>query len=262
MRRSLALLILVATPVAAHDFWIEASTFRPEPGRKVEFFLRSGENQTGEPVPRRDARIERFDLLGGAAPVPIRGAEGRDPAGEATPTAAGSWTAVYRSRPLSITLEPAKFEAYLREEGLEYVIAAREAKGQTRVDGREVYSRCAKAILSVGGGGAGFDRATGMRLELIAEKDPAALGPDRAFPVRLEFDGKPLAGALVLARRRGAGDHPLRGRTDAEGRVTFDLDGAGPWLLTSVHMVPAAEATGADWESLWASLTFQASPAE
>ncbi|HEX6851430.1 MAG TPA: DUF4198 domain-containing protein [Candidatus Polarisedimenticolaceae bacterium] len=257
MHRILALLLLSASPVAAHDFWIEPSTFRPEPGRRVEFSLRSGENKVGEPVPRREARIDRFELLGQGKAVPIRGAEGRDPAGEATPSAPGPWVAVYRSRPLSITLAPAKFEAYLREEGLEHVIAAREAKGQTRVDGREIYSRCAKALM-----GTGADRVTGLRLELIAEKDPAALGTDRALPVRLEFEGKPLSGALVLARREGAGDRPARGRTDAAGRVTFELDGEGPWLLSAVHMVPAPDGVDADWESLWASLTFRASPAE
>jgi uncharacterized GH25 family protein len=257
MRRFLALMLLSASPAAAHEFWIEPSTFRPEPERKVEFFLRAGELGKAEPVPRRESRIERFELVGARGVTPIRGAEGRDPAGEATTSGEGPWVAVLRSRPLSITLDPAKFEAYLREEGLEHVIAARAAKGQTRVDGREIYSRCAKALL-----GTGADRVLGLRLELVAEKDPAALGADRSLPVRLEFEGKPLAGALVLARSKGAGDRPLRGRTDTEGRVIFQLDGAGPWLVSSVHMVPAPDGVDSDWESLWASLTFRASDPE
>jgi hypothetical protein len=32
---------------------------------------------------------------------------------------------------------------------------------------------------------------------------------------------------------------------------------AGAWLVKTVHMVPAPTDTGADWESLWASLTFE-----
>jgi len=31
----------------------------------------------------------------------------------------------------------------------------------------------------------------------------------------------------------------------------------GVWLVKVVHMVPAPKDTGADWESLWASLTFE-----
>jgi hypothetical protein len=38
--------------------------------------------------------------------------------------------------------------------------------------------------------------------------------------------------------------------------VSFDLDAAGRWLVTAVHMVPAPAASGADWESVWASLAF------
>ena len=39
--------------------------------------------------------------------------------------------------------------------------------------------------------------------------------------------------------------------------TTFDLTPPGVWLVKAVHMVPAPAASGADWESLWASLTFE-----
>jgi len=35
------------------------------------------------------------------------------------------------------------------------------------------------------------------------------------------------------------------------------LDRPGLWLIKAVHMVPAPEGSGAEWESLWASLTFE-----
>jgi uncharacterized GH25 family protein len=46
----------------------------------------------------------------------------------------------------------------------------------------------------------------------------------------------------------------LSARTDAEGRVRFRLPQGGMWLVKSVHMIPGAKA---DWESYWASLTFE-----
>jgi uncharacterized GH25 family protein len=49
----------------------------------------------------------------------------------------------------------------------------------------------------------------------------------------------------------------LRLRSDAKGRVTFKLPKRGVWLIKSVQMIPAPPASNADWESLWASLTFE-----
>ncbi len=48
----------------------------------------------------------------------------------------------------------------------------------------------------------------------------------------------------------------LTARSDKAGRVNFTLPG-GVWLFKAVHMVPAARETAAEWESLWASTTFE-----
>jgi hypothetical protein len=48
----------------------------------------------------------------------------------------------------------------------------------------------------------------------------------------------------------------MRGRTDNEGRVAVPMS-AGVWLIKAVQMERAAAGTGADWESVWTSLTFQ-----
>ena len=46
-------------------------------------------------------------------------------------------------------------------------------------------------------------------------------------------------------------------RSDADGRVAFRVHSGGMWLIKAVHMIPAAAGSDAQWESLWASLTFQ-----
>ena len=46
-------------------------------------------------------------------------------------------------------------------------------------------------------------------------------------------------------------------RTGKDGRVRFRLPRGGMWLIKAVHMIPAPPASNADWESLWASLTFE-----
>jgi uncharacterized GH25 family protein len=70
-------------------------------------------------------------------------------------------------------------------------------------------------------------------------------------------EGRPVAGVLVAARSHTHNTRRLTARSDAEGKVAFALDDSGPWLVSAVHMVPAPEEVDADWESFWASLTFE-----
>ncbi len=49
----------------------------------------------------------------------------------------------------------------------------------------------------------------------------------------------------------------LAARTDNDGRVRFRLRPGGMWLVKAVHMVQAPAGTNAEWESLWATLTFE-----
>jgi uncharacterized GH25 family protein len=91
----------------------------------------------------------------------------------------------------------------------------------------------------------------------VPEASPAGLRPGADLPVRLLFQGKPLAGALVVAIPRDGPEAKVAARSDARGRVRLRLPRGGDWLVKAVHMVPAPRETGADWESFWASLTFR-----
>lgn len=251
-------LFLQAAALQAHDFWIEPSSFRPAPGERIAVHLRVGEGFRGDPVPRDPKRIERFAAVGAAGELPLEGVPGTDPAGIAALSAPGTWLLVYDSNHSSVELEGAKFESYLKEEGLEAVSRMRGERGQTAAPGREIYSRFAKALVTAGNGSAaGFDRVLGLDFELVPEASPADLPAGAEIPVILLFRGKPLAGALVVAIPREAPEAKVSARTDAAGRVRLRLDRAGDWLVKAVHMEPAPAESGADWESFWASLTFR-----
>jgi uncharacterized GH25 family protein len=77
------------------------------------------------------------------------------------------------------------------------------------------------------------------------------------LPVTLLFDGKPLPGALVVAMEQGSSADKLSARTDARGDVSLVLPRKGVWLVKAVHMTPAPAGLGAEWESVWTSLTFE-----
>jgi uncharacterized GH25 family protein len=263
-----SLVTLTALPLQAHDFWIVPSSFRPAVSSPLAFRLRVGENLKGDSVPRDPALVDRFVLLGplpAETEVPIPGVSGADPAGFVRVGEAGLYTVVYRSHRTRIDLPPEKFDQALRLEGLERILELRQSRGESLKPSTEVFSRCAKALVLVGGTAAaaaptapaaGFDRPVGMTLELIPEKNPYGLKPGEELPVRLLYQGKPLAGALVIALGLHQPDGRIAARSGKDGRVRLRLPESGFWLIKSVHMIPAPYDTGVDWESLWASLTF------
>jgi uncharacterized GH25 family protein len=258
--RILLFLILAfgARATLAHDFWIEPSTYRPQVGTNVMASLRVGQEFVGDPVARDSSMIERFIVRDGAGERDIAGLERRDPAGYLAVEHPGLAVIGYRSRPKYLEMPADKFEQYLKDEGLEAVIAARKRSGDSLKPSKEIFSRCAKSIILADGGGAGarFDTALKFRYEIIPKTNPYQMKNDELNVVVL-YDGKPLPNALVVAVHQEDPSLRLRLRSDGKGRVTFHLPKRGVWLIKSVQMIPAPAGSSADWESLWASLTFE-----
>ena len=195
---------------------------------------------------------------------PVVGLDGSEPAGIVRLTGPGSYVLAYRSN-RAMTVQPdEKFDAYLREKGLDAVLATRnkERHGGGRV--RESYSRYAKSLVpgeqpadsASRVTGPSPDRVIGLPLEIVAENDLFATNEDtKTF--RVLYRGKPLAGVLVAAMRPGTTDTDVTARTDSSGRVQFSLRKSGAWRIAAVHMVAPPADVDADWDSLWASLTFE-----
>lgn len=259
MNRLLISLTLLIAPLAfAHDFWIEPSSFHPAVGERVSVALRVGQNVQGDPMPRIPPLIDRFVLKGSGAEMPVMGRAGMDPAGLVMIGQPGLQWLGYQSNAYPVTLEGPKFESYLKDEGLERIITARAGKGQSAAPGRERFYRCAKSLLDVPGAKtpAKADTPLGFTLELVPRKNPYALTAGDALPLSLSFRGKPVANVLVVAMRKESPEKAVRARTDAKGHVTLRLGDPGFWLIKAVHMEAAPPDAGVDWESWWASITF------
>lgn len=249
-------MLLAAMGVAwGHDMWIEPTAFRPETGQIVGLKLRVGQELLGDAIPRSAQLIREFVAATAAGRQAVIGREGSDPAGFVRVAAPGLTVVGYNSKASMAELGADKFNAYLREEGLDGILAERAKRKMTGAQARELFSRCAKTLLATGAVQGSGDVALGFPLELVAERNPYVGLDSEAVPLRLTYEGKALAGALVVAINKLRPAEKVSARTDAGGRVRLRLGGDGMWMVKAVHMVPVA-GPEADWASYWASLTF------
>lgn len=251
-------MVMTCVPLVAHDMWIEPATFSPELGQIVSVRLRVGQDLLGDPLPLDPSLVNQFVVKDGSGLRPVVRRDGRDPAGLLRVAAPGLLVIGYRSNAAAIEMAADKFNQYVKEEGLDAVSAMRASRGETGAVAHEIYSRCAKSLVFSGSPRAAQgDRPLGFTLELVAERNPYAVESDQDLPVRLTYENRPLAGALVVAMNRLNPAEKHSARTDKDGRVRFKLRPGGMWLIKAVHMVPAPAGTHAEWASFWASLTFE-----
>ena len=255
-----SLSLILATPLIAHDFWLEPSTFSARPGEEVSLTLRVGEHLQGDTLPYIDDWFSDYRVLNDDGERPIDGILGDDPAGQFVAGSPGIHVVGYRSTNNFVELESQKFHDYLAKEGLESVIDIRNERGDADTLGREDYSRCAKALVSVGDKYSGdiFDKALGYTLELIPEINPYAMSAGDSLPIQLLYLSEPIKDVLVVAFTQDEPEKQISARTDENGRVNMQLNGSGVWLIKAVHIIETPpDNEQADWESFWASLTFQ-----
>jgi len=256
--RILVALILTVAPLAAHDMWIEPTSFLPDAGKVIGVKLRIGQDFLGDPLPRDPALIDQFISVDSSGRKPVYGHDGADPAGLVRVADSSLLILGYQSHPKPITLPAATFNQYLKEEGLDAIAELRTRRNQTNSEAREIFERCAKSLVRYGTpANAQADRALGFTLELVAEKHPYTLRAGEDLPVSLMYEGRALPGALVVAMNRSNPMSKISARNDRTGHVKLRLPEDGVWLVKAVHMIPAPDGSNADWASFWASLTFE-----
>jgi len=266
VRPALAAALLVGSAVqprqaAAHEFWLESSPAPAAPGDTVGVQAVVGTGFRGELKPYAKTRTVRLQLRTtrdiDLIPVALNGDLAY--ARFILPDGGGALVS-YESNFVPIEIPAARFETYLRTEGLDAAQAARQARGD-RGPGRERYARCAKTWIA-GTDAARLLQPAGLDLEIVPLADPLAASN---VTCQVLFHGRPLAQALVRAWRcavigttavgRDSVPPVCGNRTDSTGTTTLAATGPGQWLLSTVHMIPSTDPS-ADWQSVWASFTF------
>ncbi len=244
-----------------HDFWLEPSAYQPASGSLLTVRWRIGMQFKGKAYNRKQSRINYFVLVSpDGKRRPLTGKEKADPAGRISLQTTGGHVLLFRSHRAYIKLAPKKFESYLRHEGIGHIIHRRETRNERKKAGTEWYSRCAKALLWVGKkpmADNAFAKPLGLPFELVALNNPFHMTNSQPLIVQALHQGKPLVGQVITAyHRQGSKVTEVKGKTDAKGLVKLHLPHTGQWLVKSVYMFRTPKGSKADWESLWASLTF------
>jgi hypothetical protein len=235
---------------------IDPVQFTPKAGASVPIVFRIGMNFQGDTYPFVRSLSSRFTLADRLGERAIKTLDGDDPAAEIKFASSGLAVIVHERAPEQVVFANfEKFQESLTFEGLEPMIEIHRSAGKPLAQIRELYSRCAKSLISVGNG-AGADKLIGMPLELVAEKNPYLLAGATDLPVRLYAQGKPISSVLVKSFNRDDPKSPRLMRTDAEGRAIIDVTLPGEYLISAVQMLEPKPGDDADWVSYWASLTF------
>jgi uncharacterized GH25 family protein len=254
-----------AAGARAHDFWVQPDAFWTTAGALTPFTLQVGHGLARQRSPIPLARVLRFSATapdGAVSDLRARlrlGGAGQD--GDLRLSSAGPQVLVLQTDDRAESHLPAlRYNDYLKAEGLTPALALRARTRRTDMDGSENYSRQAKALVQVGPAGgsqAQVLRPIGLPLEIVPEHSPYAQPRSATLPVRVIFEGRPLAGALVKLTDLAHDAAPAEmHRTDAAGRATFTMPARGQWLLNVIWTKPQPKTRETDFETVFSSLSF------
>ncbi len=256
--------VLLSVPLLAHELYLRPQAFRLTPGAKGVVEFHNGDEFPGSAGPPVLARLRDARISWAGGTNEMTGLRVTDRAGFAeflAPSAAGFLLTAHTA-PNFIELAPADFEKYLAEEGLGWVVDWRKQHGESKNPGREIYSKYVKSIVHTGGADPFVCRPTDQLIEFVPDADPSFLKPGQRLTVQVLYRGAPVQSVHVEAASSKGSDVRLRklGQTDAQGRITVPIDTEGLWKLHTIRMERRSDRSEADWESSWASLTFEVRP--
>ena len=193
--------LIICPLLFAHEFWLMPSKFKAQVGEMIALNFFVGEDYEGELWGKRKERILKLTHFSS------KRQEDLTTLAVATDSSdillkfenAGTHLLTMQSKNSFIALDAEKFNAYLKDDGIDNIYALREKNGDLDKPSRELYRRCAKTIIQVGDKtDKTYARNTGMPLELIPLQNPYTLKDDDKMTVKVLFQGKALANKMVV----------------------------------------------------------------
>ena len=272
LKKSAIVLVSVfigASGLKAHDMFLKLTSFYLAPDQKATVALYNGTFDNSENVITRERMLD-VSMVG---PMKQREQQNSTQWRDSGTTALldikadepGTYVVGVSTKARTIELTAKDFNDYLSHDGVLDMLADRKKEGILDEDATELYSKHVKAVVQVG------DRRTdafkvklGYPIEIIPMQNPYLLSAGDTLNVQVLFRGKPVANELVYSSYAGFHSHNDTGehanavntRTDSEGIARIPLEKAGHWFVRLIHMEKAGR-DGVDYESNWATLTFE-----
>jgi len=251
---------LLASQASAHEFWLEPSKSRAAIGEEIPITIAVGQNFKGDTIPYIPDSTVRFDVYGPGGKVEQAGAAfAADPAGIVRPAGRrGLYIVAYQNRGNRTTIDAPTFNKHLKTEGLDHILEFRAANGLMDQPGKEFYTRFPKTWVLAGNhveAGRWAIAPSNLKFEMVPMSNPFVLRSGDILTLEVLYQGKRIPGIQVNTFVKGAPERIHAVRSDANGRVTLNIDRAGRWMFAAVHAIPAPHIDGVDWESFWTSLT-------
>lgn len=258
-----AVLVAVLLPVSGfpHEYFFEPESFFVQVNQKIDLRLFVGEGlKKEEERPFQADKVRSFRQYFGEIGVAVKNnTDNSMPFYSYTSGSEGNHMFALERDWSYIKLEADKFEDYLREDGMEYIIAERARLGESHKEGRERYSRFIKTLLQIGEKrDKTYKEKTWLKLDIMPMENPYSKKPGDTLMFQVRFDGKPLANRTVFADNRdGETFSKQRFVTTSDGKIAVKLDRKGTWLVRMVVMQRCkADCGEADWESFWGAFSF------
>jgi uncharacterized GH25 family protein len=262
-----ALLLLLGLGIArncnAHEFWVQPEAFWISPRAPLSLTLQVGDGPMRQLSPLPLHRITRFDAVrANGDAIDMRATLAATARRDLVLDVPGAYVLTLATDNRAYSHQSAqRFNAYLEAEGLTPALEQRRREHQMHVDGFERYSRAAKSIVLVGAPGlqsqAHVTKPTGLPLEIVPVFSPYSEPRLARFPVRVLYEGRALSGALVklIDLEQDLAVVDAR-RSDTAGVARFAMPKRGNWLVSVVWTKPLPSSSDADFETIFASLTF------
>jgi uncharacterized GH25 family protein len=261
---SLFLVCTVTASLAAHDLFFRMSNFFVAPGSSTRMLVLNGTFSSSENSVTRD-RLLDLSVVSPAGRTRVDtalwSARGDTSVFFLRAGAAGTYVVGASLSPREITLEAKEFNTYLADDGIPDILEARKRNGELGKPATERYAKHIKALVQVGSQRTGdFAAVLGYPAELVPLDNPYTLRARSTLRVRAMVDGKAVPNQLVVwgGRFRNEVRFAQRSvRTDADGVARISLRNAGQYYVKFIHMTPYQGPDKLDYESKWATLTFE-----
>ncbi|MBS1978718.1 MAG: DUF4198 domain-containing protein [Bacteroidetes bacterium] len=257
------LLVTVCSAVSlfvdAHEFWLRPRKFRFKTGEELKVDFVVGEQFTGEYWDLQKHKVEKLILFAGGMQKnmvkDVRLSKGNNIVTKLEK--GGTYLVALESDDAYLELDAEKFNAYLKEDGIEDILSERTQQKTLDQPSKEYYKRYAKLLVQTGTAADDtYRKRADFRFEIVPLANPYALKVGDYLQCRLYWNGRPSAHTMMKVWSHVGNRIFLQNiYSEDDGTITFPLSSGGPWMVSSVKMVHA-EKPGADYQSYWTSLVF------